>query len=117
MQATKKPPWWGLEVQEMMVYEIVWFIVGLALGVIGYAYAWPRRGAIMCALKSRHDWAYAQGKGKGAISGEVRPLCFRRACTRCGKIQEISHYDWLPYYVGKDGVKYRQKPIWITPEE
>lgn len=59
----------------------------------------------ICSLLG-HVWAYAEGD-KGT-------LCFRRACTRCGKIQEISHYSWLPPYIGADGVGYRQKPVWIN---
>ena len=99
-----------------MVYEAVWFGLGCLTALIAYfcVWVWVRRGAIVCGLMLPHRWAYAQGRGKGAISGGVRPLCFRRACTRCGKIQEISHYDWLPYHIGRDGVEYRGNPIWVT---
>ena len=62
-----------------------------------------------------HVWAYAEGRGKGALTGGIRPLCFRRACTRCGKIQEISHFQWGSPYVGVDGIEYKQNPIWIDP--
>lgn len=102
------------------IFCVVLGFVLVGLFTLILCWYWSVWGDKFLALKCRltgHDWAYAEGRAKGALTGKPRPLCFRRACTKCGKIEEISHYSWLPHYIGRDGVEYRQKPIWVTPED
>ena len=101
---------------ETEFYYIICMFIGSFLGcflTIGFLFYWNVWKCIFLG----HTWAYAEARAKGAITGKSRPLCFRRACTRCGKIQEIGHYSWGPRYIGKDGVEYMQKPVWVTPED
>lgn len=61
----------------------------------------------------RHDWAFALGVSPGIVTGNPRPLCFRRACTKCGKREEIEHYCYIFHCNGTD---YYADPQWRASE-
>lgn len=64
-------------------------------------------------LFHRHEWAYALGVSPGVLSGDPRPLCFRRACPGCGRREEIEHFG---HVVAVDGVEYMADPYWRESE-
>jgi hypothetical protein len=64
-----------------------------------------------CACK--HDWAFALGVSPGIITLEPRELCFRRACTKCGRREEIEHYQTI---FDHEGVSYFAGPQWRQSE-
>jgi hypothetical protein len=47
------------------------------------------------------------------LSGDPRPLCFRRACPGCGRREEIEHFG---HVVAVDGVEYMADPYWRESE-
>jgi hypothetical protein len=65
-------------------------------------------------LFHKHKWAYALGVSPGVLSGNARPLCFRRACPDCGRREEIEHYG---HAVTVAGVEYMADPQWREIEE
>lgn len=64
-------------------------------------------------LFHRHEWAYALGVSPSILSGDPRPLCFRRACPKCGRREEIEYYHRV---VTVDGVEYMADPYWRESE-
>ena len=70
---------------------------------------WRRLFGLVC----QHDWALAEGISKGIITGNPRPLCLRRACTKCGRREEIEHFR---YIYRCEGVDYMADPEWRESE-
>lgn len=60
-------------------------------------------------LYHKHNWAYALGISPGTISGYPRPECFRRACSTCGRKEEIEYYRAV---VKVQGDEYMANPVW-----
>jgi hypothetical protein len=61
----------------------------------------------------KHEWAFALGVSPGLFGSGPRPLCFRRACTICGRREEIEHYGRI---VTVDGHEYMADPHWRESE-